>query len=148
MSMRALWSAVISCMLLIGCSAMYPHAEKVSGKLDCDGTSACTVTVAVKCTQFYGCDASVDYDVVVVGEKKNVDIEWQLRAEPGFEFAGNGIVLDNADFDCKAQGKDKFRCSDRHSGFGVFKYTVNITAPKSAFGPRGVPSLDPWVVNR
>jgi hypothetical protein len=29
----------------------------------------------------------------------------------------------------------------------VFKYRVNVTVPGSAFGPRGAPVLDPWIVN-
>lgn len=150
MSTRWLWSAVLSCALLAGCAPMQPRDDKMSQKTDCDGSKACTVTVAVSCNWFQRCTASVDYDIVVVAEKKTIDIDWQLAADPGFEFAANGIVLDNRDFDCKPQGKGKvkFKCTDTNSGFGVFKYTVNITAPGSAFGPRGVPSLDPWVVNR
>jgi hypothetical protein len=148
MSTRWLWSAVLSCALLVACAPMQPRVERVPQKTDCDGSKPCTVTVTVACDGFHGCTASVDYDIVVVAEKKKLDIDWQLAADPGFEFAANGIVLDNRDFDCKPQGKVKFKCTDTNSGFGVLKYTVNITAPSSAFGPRGVPSLDPWVVNR
>lgn len=147
MSTRTLGSAVIACVLLVGCGAMHPRVEKVSKKLDCDGTRACLVTVTVACKWLYDCDATVDYDLVVVAEKKKIDIDWQLAAEPGFVFAGNGISIDSADFDCKPQGKDRFKCSDANSGFAVVKYSVNITASNSAFGPRGVPAIDPWVIN-
>jgi hypothetical protein len=63
------------------------------------------------------------------------------------EFAENGIVLDNSSFECRPEGKDTWLCRDKHPDFGVFKYGINLTVKDSPFGPRGVQSLDPWIVN-
>ena len=51
------------------------------------------------------------------------------------------------DVSVESEGKDKFVCKDAHPDFGIFKYSVNVTVKDSLFGPRGVQSLDPWVVN-
>jgi hypothetical protein len=57
-------------------------------------------------------------------------------------------VLDSGEFQCSPKPERKeFACSDKHTDFGVFKYRINVTVPESVFGPRGVPSLDPWIVN-
>jgi len=145
-----LWPALVACALLAaGCAEMYPRTERSAKRLDCDAGKECVVAVNVTCTHFYGCDLSVDYDVVVVNERgRQSDIVWRLGGEAGAHFASNGIVLDDAEFECRARGEREFACTDKHGDFGVFKYRVNVTVPESLFGPRGVPSLDPWVVNR
>jgi len=148
MAMRNGRLALIACLLLAGCSVLQPRVEKAAKRLDCDGSKDCTVVVTVTCVRFYGCDLAVDYDLVLVsGRDRRTDVRWVLRGEPAAEFASNGIVLDSSDFECRPEGKDKFACTDKHPGFGVFKYAVNVTVRDSAFGPRGVPSLDPWIVN-
>jgi hypothetical protein len=149
MHKRAVWSAVVACSMLAGCASLHPEPPRQSRRLDCDGSKACTVTINVACERFYGCTLSADYDLVLVaGRGRNVDIEWVLAGEPGAEFASNGIVLDSSELACKAKpDKRQFGCSDKHSDFGVFKYRVNVTVPGSAFGPRGAPVLDPWIVN-
>ena len=148
MPTRAGCSALIACVMLGGCMLMQPRVEKTARKLDCDGSKDCTVVVTVSCTRFHACDLSVDYDLILVlGRNKQVDIHWTLEGEKGVEFAANGIVIESSVFDCKAEGKDKFSCKDKHPDFGVFKYSINVTVKDSVFGPRGVPSLDPWVVN-
>ncbi len=149
MSVRIAWVAASACALVAGCASMRPPVATQARQLDCDAGKACTVVVDVSCTRFHGCRLAVDYDLVLVkGRGRNVDITWQLSGEPGAEFAANGVVLDNAQFECKPKAeKRQFGCSDKHSDFGVFKYSINVTLPGSAFGPRGVPSLDPWIVN-
>jgi hypothetical protein len=125
---------------------MHPRMEsKKSLKIDCDGKNDCTVTVTVKCDWFDGCDVSVDYDLVLVKNARNdrVDITWQLDGPDGAEFPSNGVVVNSSDFECKPkEQKNQFRCTDKHSGFDVVKYTINVTVPN-----HGVPSLDPWIVN-
>ena len=64
------------------------------------------------------------------------------------EFTADGISFRNSAFDCRPEGKQAFVCRDAHPAFGVFRYTVNVTVKQSPFGPRGVQSLDRWVVNR
>ncbi len=150
MSMRISAAAIAACVLLAGCAAMHPRVERSAKKLDCDGSKACTVTVSVECLHYLGCDISVDYDLVFVSGKNNkVDIRWQLAGEKGAAFAANGIALDSSVFQCgpEGEGKDKFVCKNAHPDFGIFKYSVNVTVKDSLFGPRGVQSLDPWVVN-
>jgi len=106
--------------------------------------------VTVNCLHYLGCEIYVDYDLVFVAGKNNkTDIRWKLAGEKGAEFAANGIAFDSSVFQCspEAEGKDKFVCRNAHPDFGIFKYSVNVTVKDSLFGPRGVQSLDPWVVN-
>ena len=148
--MKNAWVFSAACGLLAaGCAAMYPHAETTSKRLDCDAGGSCVVAVSVACTHFYGCRLSVDSDLILVkGRGKPTTITWTLSGDPGANFPADGIALDSGEFDCsrKPEGKE-ISCVDRHSGFGIFKYRVNVTVPNSAFGPRGVPSLDPWIIN-
>jgi hypothetical protein len=151
MTMRKrLWTTVVVCSLLTGCAAMHPRTEHVAKQQRCEGGGACTVDVKVDCDRFYGCALSVDYDLVLVnGRGKVTDIVWHLSGETGARFTSNGIVIDSIEFEPCAPRADarEYVCSDKHSDFGIFKYRVNVTVPKSLFGPRGVPSLDPWIVN-
>jgi hypothetical protein len=142
-------SSIVACMLLAGCAAMYPRVEPAPTLLICDGTSACVVPVNVACSRFYGCRLIVDNEVVLVaGRGKPQDIVWRLAGETQAQFPSNGIVLDDTHFRCRAKPETReFVCTDQHADFGVFKYRINVTVPQSLFGPRGVSSLDPWVVN-
>lgn len=147
---KALWSSVVVCTLVAGCAAMHPRIEREPGQKTCEGAGACVIEVRVDCDRFYGCDLYVDYDLVVVENPgKPTEIVWRLEGEGGARFATNGIVVPSSDFECepRADGR-QFACADKHSEFGIFKYRVNVTLPNSAFGPRGVPSLDPWIVNK
>ena len=148
MSMRTWCSGLIVCLLLTGCAFMQPRVQKAAKKLDCDGSAECVVAVNVDCTRYFECDLSVDYDVIVVlGRNRPVDIRWTLTGEGRAEFATNGIAIDNSAFECRAEGNNRFACRDKHPDFGVFKYAINVTVKDSPFGPRGVQSLDPWIVN-
>jgi hypothetical protein len=146
---KALGSCIVACTLLAACAGMHPRVESESRQLACETGNACVINVSVTCEHFYGCDLSVDYDLVLVkGRGKSSEITWRLTGESGAQFAGNGIVVGSSEFKCAPRPETReFTCSDAHSDFGIFKYRVNVTVPKSLFGPRGVPSLDPWIVN-
>jgi hypothetical protein len=144
-----LCSILVACALAAGCASMHPRIERTAKRLDCDGGKECAVPVNVACTLFYGCDLWVDYDVVVVNTRgSKTEIVWRLAGDAGATFAANGIVLEDTEFECKARSDREFACTDKHADFGVFKYRVNVSVRDGPFGPRGVPSLDPWIVNR
>ena len=147
--MRKLLPTIVACALLAGCAAMYPRVEPARTLLTCDGTKACVVPVNVACSRFYGCRLVVDDEVVLVeGRGKPQEIVWRLVGDTQAQFPANGVVLDDADFTCGAKPQTReFACTDLHMKFGVFKYRINVAVPQSLFGPRGVPSLDPWIVN-
>jgi hypothetical protein len=146
---KALWSSVIACSLLAGCASLYPRIETAAKQRECAGDDVCAIAVDVACTRFYGCRVSVDYDLVLVkGRGKSTNSVWRLTGDAGASFPSNGIVLDSNEFQCGPKPETKeFACSDKHADFGVFKYRINVTVPQSLFGPRGAPSLDPWIVN-
>jgi hypothetical protein len=123
MSMRALCGALLACLLATGCATMEPRVQRASNKLDYDR-------------------------VAVLGENRAQEIRWKLVGEPNAEFTSDGVSFRNSAFDCRPEGKQAFVCRDTHPGFGVFKYTVNVTLKESPFGPRGIQSLDRWVANR
>lgn len=150
MSMRAWCPGLAACLLLTGCALIQPRVQKPAGKIDCDGKGDCKVLVKVDCSRYFSCDLYVQYDLILVATPHNqsLDIRWELEGEENAEFADNGIVVGNSAFDCKPAGKKKFMCTDKHPEFGVFKYAINVTIKESPFGPRGVQSLDPWIVNR
>ena len=147
---KALCSCVVACVLVAGCAAMHPRVEREAKLKTCEGAGDCVLEVSVDCDRFYGCDLSVDYDVVLVKDRgKPKDIVWRLTGDTGARFASNGIVVPSSDFGCAVRADPReFACGDKHPEFGIFKYRVNVTVPSSLFGPRGVPSLDPWIVNR
>ncbi|MDQ2916777.1 MAG: hypothetical protein M3R40_06405 [Pseudomonadota bacterium] len=146
---KALWSSVVTCALLVGCAAMYPRIERASKQQDCASGNECIIAVNVACTRFHGCELSVDADLILVKERgKSTNIVWRLTGDTGASFPSNGVVVDSSEFECGAKPETKeFTCSDKHADFGVFKYRINVTVPESLFGARGVPSLDPWIVN-
>jgi hypothetical protein len=143
-------SIVVACALVAGCAAMHPRPPREAKQQQCEGGGACRVEVRVECERFYGCELFVDYDLVLVNDRnKRTEIVWRLTGDAGARFASNGVVIDSSEFECGPRGDGReFACTDKHSDFGVFKYRVNVTLPQSPFGPRGVPSLDPWIVNR
>jgi hypothetical protein len=147
---KAPGSCITLCCLLAGCAAMHPQPERVLKHASCHAGSACPVDVNVTCDHFYGCDVSVDYDLVVIEDRgKRTDIVWRLSGEAGARFALNGVVFDDSLFKCEPRGDGReFVCGETPSEFGVFKYRINVTVPQSLFGPRGASSLDPWIVNR
>ena len=147
---KTLWSSLIACGLVAGCAAMHPRVPHEAKQKNCEGGGACAIEVGIDCDRFYGCDLHVDYDLVIVeGPGKPTEIVWRLAGETAARFATNGIVVPSSDFECAPrQDGREFACSDKHPEFGIFKYRVNVTVPDSLFGPRGVPSLDPWIVNR
>lgn len=146
---KALWSSVVACSLLVGCASLYPRTETAAKQRECAGDDVCAIAVDVACKHFYGCQLSVEYDLVLVkGRGKSTNIVWRLTGDAGASFPSNGIVLDSSEFQCGPKPETKeFACSDKHVDFGVFKYRINVNVPQSLFGPRGVPSLDPWIVN-
>ena len=149
MPTRALCVTLLACLLSTGCALIEPRVQRVANKLECDGSRDCVVVVTVDCTRYSACDMRVDYDVVVViGERRPQDIRWELAGDKNVEFTSDGVAFRNSAFDCRADGAKRFACRDLHPDFGVFKYAINVTLKESPFGPRGVQSLDPWVVNR
>ena len=139
MSARTSCIAIAACFVLLGCASA-PGIRQQS-KITCDGSAKCEVKVMVDCSSA-GCQVSVDHDLVVVIDKKQLDIAWLLPNGSEYTFPENGVAfVDSKDFECKADGKLKFVCKDKHSKFGAWKYTINVT------GPRTVPPLDPWVIN-
>ena len=149
MSTPARWSALIIGVLLAGCTALHPRVERAAKKLECDGSKDCTVVVTVSCLRYFECELAVDYDLVLVlTRNKPVDIHWKLEGEKGAEFAANGVVIENSVFDCKREGRDRYACTDKHPATTDMWFAhSHVTVKDSAFGPRGVQSLDPWVVN-
>ena len=147
---KVLASSIVACVLVAGCAAMHPRVMHEAKYKTCQAEAECPITVSVDCDHYYGCDLYVDYELVLVeGPGKHTDIVWRLGGDTSARFATNGIVVPSSDFDCKPRADDReFVCTDKHPEFGIFKYRVNVTVPSSAFGPRGVPSLDPWIVNR
>ncbi len=141
--------SLAACALLAGCAGMYPRVESTPRLLTCDGSTPCVVPVTVSCVRFYGCRLLVDDEVVLVkGRGKPVEIVWRLGGDTPSQFPSNAIVLDNSAFECHARPEAReYACTDRHTEFGIFKYRINVTVPESVFGPRGVPPLDPWIVN-
>ena len=97
----------------------------------------------------------MNYDPIVantgpgnpLGNNQDPGITWVLSDVTGnYKFVDTDIQVlgdDSNEFqDCKAiAGGKRFRCKDMNSKFGVFKYVVHVTGPKS------VTTLDPWVVN-
>jgi hypothetical protein len=147
---KTLWSCITACSLLAGCAAMHPKPERILTHASCHAGSACPVDVKVTCDHFYGCTISVIPDLIVVEDRgQRTDIVWRLSGDTGAGFATEGVVIDNSLFKCgpRADARE-FACTDTPSDFGVFKYRINVTVPQSLFGPRGAPSLDPWIVNR
>ena len=121
-----------------------------------DPKKKCEVTVTLDCPADQNiCSLSVNYDPIVantgpgnpLGNNQDPGITWVLSDVTGnYKFVDTDIQVlgdDSNEFqDCKAiAGGKRFRCKDMNSKFGVFKYVVHVTGPKS------VTTLDPWVVN-
>lgn len=144
--------SVVTCALLAGCATMHPQMERTAKMQECESANACVIAVNVACERFRGCKVSVDYDLVLVkGRGTATNIIWRLTGDADARFPVNGIVVDSSEFDCgrapETTQTRQFKCTDKHADFGVFKYRINVTVPEGPFGPRGAPSLDPWIVN-
>jgi hypothetical protein len=140
MSAKPLFSAVVLCAAVLACGSQ-PFSD--GRTLRCTGQS-CDVQVAVACSSGV-CTASIDNDTVQVPHGNSPNIIWQLQS-PGYTFPSNGIVIANAgtEFDnCQIEANGRrFKCHDKHTRAGRYKYTVNIT------GSPAVPPLDPFVDNQ
>ena len=100
------------------------------------------------CTTSAATCRSITTSWFVAGRTSKTDIRWKLVGEKGVEFAANGSSTQlGVPVLTRRRRQDKFVCKDAHPDFGIFKYSVNVTVKDSLFGPRGVQSLDPWVVN-
>ena len=143
--------AIAACALVAGCTTMHPRVER-----------SCEKTRLRRQQGVHG-DRHRELPALPglrrVGRLRPRVRRRQEQADRTFagsssakracEFAANGIAFDSSVFQCspESEGKDKFVCKDAHPDFGIFKYSVNVTVKDSLFGPRGVQSLDPWVVN-
>jgi hypothetical protein len=145
MATRTLLSCLVVCFALGGCAAGITGADRFLSpkKLECKNENQpCPVIVKVVCKDS-SCWLTVDNDVVVIYDKKKIKIEWTLEGPSGYKFADPGIVIDESpppDFNCTREGNLKYACMNKHTRFGVYKYTVNVTGPQDL-------KLDPWIVN-
>lgn len=140
---------VIGGVLLAGAAALGllslgTQTPKASAKppLECkDSAQNCQVAVYVDCSTT-PCTLSVDYDYTIVNtNKQEIKLTWQLQ-DSAYKFTSIDFS-DGTEFqDCNPEGSgQKYRCKDKNTKFGLHKYTIKVTGPKS------VTSLDPWVVN-
>jgi hypothetical protein len=152
MSLRTMISMASVCVILGACGTL-PQHEPPYGRArvkdpSCDGTKKCEIFVTVTCPDGAAeCTASVDPKVVVILGRGHVQhINWTLKGVPGYQFADQGIVIDDPDISCGPLGNQTttFKCTDNHSRLAVIPYLVNIKAEGSA---KPVGSVDPWIVN-
>lgn len=140
MSAKALFSVVVLFAVPLTCVSQ-PSSD--GRTLRCTGQT-CDLQVAVACSSGV-CVASIDKGTVQVPQGNSPNIIWQLQ-NPAYTFPSNGIVIANGgtEFDnchVEANGR-RFKCHDKHTKAGRYKYTVNIT------GSPAVPPLDPFVDNQ
>jgi len=136
MGTRIAFLAIAMSLLVAACTTMQagggkfmgPHKEDAK---ECNGNGTCMVEVSVS-----GGDINVSPPFVVVNNKRHeINI---------FFKAIGGITIENIDFgvsefDCTAPtGSDPWKCRDKHTDFGVYKYTVKV---------KDVGVKDPWIVN-
>jgi hypothetical protein len=139
-------AAIAAVVALAGCQTMPSPEGKPQKKLTCDGAGKCEAAVSVVCPLLVVCKLQVEYDPIVVVKKQKLTIAWQLPSDSSFRFdPKNGIVFDDEGkpvFDCRVEQNGlRFVCDDKHPGFSVYKYTINVT------GNVSVHPLDPWAVN-
>lgn len=144
MATKTLFYAVIAAAGLAGCATPGPSPEQSKKSLTCsDLAKECKVTVTVGNCPILQC-LSVDYDLVLITDKKKITITWLLSNQGDYAFADpDGIKFDQSgsDFKCKADGKWKYACTNDNSRVAAYKYTVNVK------GLLPIPPLDPWIVN-
>jgi len=134
-------AGIVASMFLASCASMgaggdgarMAHKEKAK---ECDGNGACFVEVK---TTDDGSRIVIDPDYVIVNNKRK---PIQIFLNP----TGN-LVIEAVDFGntggefepCTAVGSTgQFRCSDKHTTFGVYKYSVKV---------KNFAQVDPWIVN-
>ena len=89
---KTFWSSAVACALLAGCAVLHPRIERAAKMQSCASGKACEIAVNVACTHFYGCELSVDYDLVLVEERgQRTTIVWHLTGEPGEYLAAAGV---------------------------------------------------------
>ena len=141
-------------LLLMGCA----HDHGVLGK----GWNPTKPIVEIK-----GGVISPDQLLLVFPPKVSGSITWTL-ADPKFEFAEKGIEIEGVLTDNVIRGEQvrsvvlnpkqveivectrstdglQFKCNNKHTGPGVYKYTIRIKARSSS--DKSPPDLDPVVVN-
>lgn len=152
MSLRTLIAMASACVVLGACGTWAQHEHPfVHARVkdpSCDGTKKCEIFVTVACPEAAStCSATVDPKVVLILGRGRVEhITWTLDGVTGYEFADQGIVIDDPDFSCDPLGNPKttFKCTDKHSRQALITYLVNI---KAGGGAKPVGSVDPWIVN-
>ena len=114
----------------------------------CDrNTTECEVVITVD-TKSKKILVDAEY-LSIAADRQDKTIYWRID-NGGFTFDSKkaaGIVFDldptrpKKEFDCSPQGA-KYKCTNGASGFGVYKYNINIVdAQGNLF------SLDPYVIN-
>jgi hypothetical protein len=114
----------------------------------CLDDADCTAKVAMV-YDTGGARLEVDPEFLVVSPSKRPLLLWTLTDEAlaaGYRFDKDyGIVIKNIparEFECGARAQNKeFACNNKHSGFGVYKYEINLN------GPDGALKLDPYIIN-
>jgi hypothetical protein len=141
-----LGGAAVGIVLVAAAAALISFPAKNPKKaLDCVddiNAKACTVKVDVESCGLLGLQhcVSVPDDAVVIHDRKKIDVYWTI-VNTNYKFAANGIVVTNGDNelgDCKPDGDFTFFCKNKHTKFGVYKYTIYVV---------GLDPLDPWVIN-
>jgi hypothetical protein len=90
----------------------------------------------------------VDQDTLRFGEGLRnvpVTITWVLPKGSNLRFPSNGIVFEKSadgEIVCNAEGGTTFRCLNRHTKPGRYKYEIRVLE-----GDKALPPLDPHVVN-
>jgi hypothetical protein len=138
--------AVVGIVVVAAATALIgTPAKKPPPAMDCDDDTkpdACMVKVDVVSCGFLSLGRCVSLlsDPVVIHNKKKIDVYWVL-VNPKYKFASNGIVIANGGdelVDCAPKDDLTFWCKNKHTKYGNYKYTVNVS---------GLDPLDPWVIN-
>jgi len=150
MAKRALLSAVIGSIALLGCATPAPNQFAEEGtSLKCNGQNRCWVKTHVYNCGLTGCDISVNYGLVEVSPGITDNITWELVDSLGYQFPNDAVVFEDACrtifAPCNRESSGvRFVCKNNHPSGKVqsCKYTIKAT------GPMNVHPLDPWVVNQ
>lgn len=144
MTSRTLFSAAVCGLILLGCASELPRINTAS---DCRA-SECRVAVQGYTRFNDACAANAVPSTLHIRSQGASVVFWDLEAasdHAGFRFAANGIAFENPqdEFTCEVanQGK-KFRCNNKHSKPGEYKYTVNLVKGSTSCIP-----LDPMMIN-
>lgn len=145
MTPRTLISAAVCGFVLLGCAASQPNAASIA---TCENPE-CRVAVPVTEDGMGGCQPDAVPDTLYVRSKGTSVIFWDIElkaAHEGYRFADQGIVFDDSTgefFDCaKAADGKSFKCKNKHSQPGAYKYTINVVKGSKSCTPQ-----DPSIVN-